>query len=47
MEKTYKKVEIEGEIFIERTTTCKKLIPIADFEARKAKAQEVLDLVNK
>lgn len=42
VEKTYKKVEVNGEVFIEETIVFKKLYPISKYEEQKAKAEESL-----
>lgn len=44
MEKTYKKIEVDGEVFIEVTFTYTKRYPISKYENMKTKAQELLDL---
>ncbi len=44
IEKTHKKVEVDGEIFIEETITIKKVYPISKYEEQKQKAQELIDL---
>jgi len=44
MEKTYKKIEVDGKTFIEITFIYKKLYPIEKYENQKTKAQEMLDL---
>jgi len=44
MSKTYKKVEIDGEVFIQETTTRIRLIPISVFENKILDAQEKIDL---
>ena len=46
MDKTYKKVEVEGEVFIEETTIRIRLIPISVFENKILDAQEKIDLKN-
>lgn len=42
MTRTYKKVELDGEIYIEETRVM--LIPIKRYEEQKAEAEELINL---